>query len=85
MIFQITLKIEDMRCGMCEAHICDVIRKTIPDATKVTASRNGKEATFLTKEKIDRELLQSAIDATGYTCSGIVSDIYEKKGWLGWK
>ena len=33
------LTVEGMVCGMCEAHICDVIRKTVPGAKKVSAAR----------------------------------------------
>ena len=39
---QITLHIEGMMCGMCEAHICDTIRKAVPSAKKVSASRGKK-------------------------------------------
>ena len=41
-----TLMIEGMQCGMCEAHICDTIRKAVPDAAKVKAShrKNTKSA-----------------------------------------
>ena len=76
------LKIEGMMCGMCEAHICDVIRKTGPTAKKVSASRSKKEATFLSEQEIDSEKLKTAIDETGYTCNGISSEPYEKKGWF---
>ena len=77
---QVTLKIDGMMCGMCEAHICDTIRKTIPAAKKVAASRSKKEASFLTETAVDTNALKAAIDATGYTCLGIESAPYEKKG-----
>jgi copper chaperone CopZ len=76
------LKIEDMMCGMCEAHICDVIRKTVPEAKKVNASRNKKEASFLSDEEVDIDKLKAAIAETGYTCNDIDSKPYEKKGWF---
>ena len=74
------MKIDGMMCGMCEAHICDAIRKTVPSAKKVAASRSKKEASFLTDEAVDADRLKAAIDATGYTCLGIESAPYEKKG-----
>ncbi len=77
------LTIDGMMCGMCEAHICDTIRKAVPSAKKVSASRSKKEATFLTEEAVDRDSLKAAIDATGYTCLGIESAPYEKKGLFG--
>ncbi len=77
-----TLKIEGMMCGMCEAHVADAIRKAVPSAKKVSASRGKREATFLTEEPVDTDALKAAIDATGYTCLGVESAPYEKKGWF---
>ena len=80
-----TLTIEGMMCGMCEAHVCDAIRKAIPSAKKVTASRRKGEAYFLTEDEVDAEQLKAAIDSTGYTCLGMNSVSYEKKGLFGRK
>ena len=66
-----TLKIEGMSCGMCEAHICGVIRRTLPHAKKVTASHRRGEASFLTVGPVDAEKLKEAIAATGYTCLSV--------------
>ena len=82
-MFKTTIKIDGMMCGMCEAHICDAIRKVVPQAKKVSASRNKKEASFLTQDPVDKDMLTAAIDATGYTCLGIESLPYEKKGLFG--
>ena len=79
------LKIDGMMCGMCEAHVADAIRKAVPAAKKVTASRRKGEASFLTEEAVDTAALKAAIDATGYTCRGRESTPYEKKGWFGWR
>ena len=78
-----TMKIDGMMCGMCEAHICDAIRKAHPEAKKVAASRSKKEATFLTESMVDPDALKAMINATGYTCIGIESAPYEKKGLFG--
>ena len=79
------LKIDGMMCGMCEAHVADAIRKAVPAAKKVTASRSKGEASFLTEEAVDTAGLKAAIDATGYTCRGLESVPYEKKGGFGWR
>ncbi len=79
-----TMKIEGMMCGMCEAYVCDAIRKAVPEAKKVTASKNKKEASFLTDEAVDTNSLKAAVDATGYTCLDIEMTPYEKKGLFGW-
>ena len=79
------MKIDGMTCGMCEGHVCDAIRKAVPSAKKVTASRSKKEASFLTEGAVNNDSLKAAIDATGYTCLGIESAPYEKKGLFGRK
>lgn len=82
---RILLKIDGMMCAMCEAHICETIRKAVPAAKKVAASRGKKEASFLTEEAVDLDALKAAVDATGYTCMDIRSEPCEKKGWFGRK
>ena len=64
-MIQTILKIDGMMCSMCEAHICDAIRKAVPAAKKVAASKSKKEASFLTEEAVDLDGLKAAIDATG--------------------
>ena len=79
-MIQTTLQIDGMMCGMCEAHICDAIRKAVPSAKKVTASRTKKQASFLTESAVDTDALKAAIDATGYACLSVQSQPYVKKG-----
>ena len=79
------LKIDGMMCGMCEAHICDTIRKVVPAAKKVSASHGQGKASFLTEAPADTAALQAAIDATGYTCLSVESTEAERKGLFGWK
>ena len=81
----VILKIDGMMCGMCEAHICDAIRKAVPDAKKVSASRSKKEASFLTQTPVNAEQIKKAIDETGYTCLGVTSAPYQKTGVFGRK
>ena len=78
-----TVKIDGMMCAMCEAHICETIRKAVPDAKKVSASHTRGEACFLTEEAVEESRLKNAIAATGYTCTGVRSEPFEKKGWFG--
>ena len=80
-----TLKIDGMMCSMCEAHICDVIRKAVPGAKKVSASHTKGEASFLSETAVDESLLKDAIAAMGYTCLGVESAPYEKKSWFSRK
>ena len=77
---KITVKIDGMMCGMCEAHICDTIRKVYPHAKKVSASRKAGEATFLYDEEIDKDALTKAIAETGYTAGALTAEDYKKHG-----
>ena len=77
-----TLKIEGMMCSMCEAHINDVIRKAVPGAKKVSSSHTKGEASFLSEVAVDEKLLKNAVDATGYTCTSVVSEPYVRMGWF---
>ncbi|MBQ2643277.1 MAG: ATPase P [Eubacterium sp.] len=60
------LEIDGMMCGMCEAHMNDVIRKTIPDAKKVKSSHKKNMSRFVTEEKPDIDKLKKAVDEIGY-------------------
>jgi copper chaperone CopZ len=77
---KITVRIDGMMCGMCEAHICDTIRHAFPDAKKVKASRTAGEATFLSEIAIDEAALKKAINETGYTVISVLSEEYKKRG-----
>ena len=78
-----TVKIDGMMCGMCEAHICDTIRRAFPGAKKVSASRKNGEATFLSESAIDEELLKKSINDTGYTFVSFSWEEYKKRGLFG--
>lgn len=80
---KITVKIDGMMCGMCEAHICDTIRRAFPGAKKVSASRKSGEATFLSDGVPDGESLKKAITDTGYTFVSVSSEEYKKRGLFG--
>lgn len=75
-----TVNVDGMACGMCEAHVCDAIRKVVPEAKKLSASHGKKIASFVTDGEIDENAVREAIDATGYRCLSIETAPYEKKG-----
>ncbi len=80
---QTTIHIEGMSCGMCEAHIADVIRKGFPEAKKVSASHKKNIATFITEKEVNPDMLEKAIEDTGYHYKGYETQTYEKKGLFG--
>ncbi len=76
---KITLDIEGMACGMCEAHVNDAIRKAF-SVKKVSSSFHTKKTEILAETNIREEELRRVVDATGYTVTGIHTEPYEKKG-----
>lgn len=77
---KITLQIEGMACGMCEAHVNDAIRKTFP-VKKVTSSHSKGQTEILAESQLDEELLKKAVQSGGYAVTGITVEAYEKKGF----
>ncbi len=80
---KVTLKIDGMACGMCEAHMNDTVRKVLPDAKKVKSSYKKGETEFLYEGDFDRELLTDAVRNTGYECTDVLIEHYRKKGLFG--
>ena len=65
-----TVKISGMMCGMCEAHICDVIRARFA-VRKVTASHSKGQAVILSENGLDEAALRQAIAETGYEVTAV--------------
>lgn len=74
-----TLTIDGMRCGMCEAHVCDVIRRNF-NVKKVTASHIKNQAVVISDTPLDADQLKKAVSDEGYRVSGITVEEYVKKG-----
>lgn len=51
-MWKITLKVDGMQCGMCEAHVNDAVRKAFP-VKKVTSSHARGETVILTDQALD--------------------------------
>ena len=62
-----TLGIEGMMCGMCEAHMNDLIRK------------NFKVKKVISEELLDKNKLKKVIEETGYTLTSVNVEEYKKK------
>ncbi|MCR5195246.1 MAG: cation transporter [Pseudobutyrivibrio sp.] len=78
-MYKTMLKIDGMMCGMCEAHVNDVIRKKVPEAKKVKSSYTKGEASFISEEIPDENMLVAAVGETGYSVEWMKSEPYEKK------
>ncbi len=78
-MFKITLGIEGMACGMCEAHINDAIRNAFK-VKKVTSSRAKKQTVIISPRELSGQELKDTIRNAGYEVVSISSEPYEKKG-----
>ena len=78
---KIILGIDGMKCGMCESHVNDAVRKAF-QVDKVSSSHSKGETTLITDSPVDEARLKAAINATGYEVKGITSEPYEKKKGL---
>ena len=79
-MYKTTLKIDGMMCGMCEAHINDVIRKNVKDAKKVSSSHTKGISTFESETLPDEDVLRNAIANTGYELKDVsVEEVQKKK------
>lgn len=81
-MIQTTLKIDGMMCGMCEAHMNDVVRKNC-QIKKVTSSANDGETVVISENELDIPWLKKEIKAIGYELVSYESKPYEKKGLFG--
>ena len=80
-MYKVSMKINGMMCGMCEAHVNDVIRKNVSDAKKVSSSYIKGESTFLCDCIPDADQLKETIRQTGYDVREVRWEEYEKKKW----
>ncbi|MCD8285995.1 MAG: cation transporter [Clostridia bacterium] len=78
-MYRITLKIDGMHCGMCEAHVNDMVRDAA-DVKKVTSSHTKGETVILSETAPDTEAIAAAIQAQGYRVLSSETEEYEKKG-----
>ncbi len=78
-MIQTTVGIDGMQCGMCEAHVNDMIRAAFP-VKKVSTSHKKGQAVILSEEEIPEEALKEAVKKIGYEVTSVSSAPYQKKG-----
>jgi len=79
---EVTLKIDGMRCSMCEAHVADLLRK-VAGVKKATASVHKGEAVAICDDSVSLEALSAAVSKDGYKVLSNAEKPYEKKGLFG--
>lgn len=80
-MLRMTLQIDGMQCGMCEAHLNDAVRRACR-AKKVTSSHKNGTCVILTEEDIPDDVLKKAISGTGYALLSVLREPYCKKGFF---
>mgnify|MGYP003291140279 FL=1 len=83
-MYEIILKVDGMKCGMCEAHVNDAVRDNF-NVKKVKSSHSKGQTVILTEEDMDEKKLSNIISATGYIVTEVQKKPYEKKGLFGRK
>lgn len=78
-MYQITLGIDGMMCGMCESHINDAVRNAFP-VKKVSSSHGKGQTVILSETEISEAELRPVIAKTGYELTSYACAPYEKKG-----
>ena len=79
-MLKVTMEIDGMSCGMCEAHINDAIRKVF-SVKKVTSSHRKGITELLIQDAVDTQLLKHAVEEFGYKVLDIRCEPYERQGF----
>ena len=79
---KITVRVEGMACGMCEAHINEAVGNAFP-VKKVTSSHTKKQTVILAEADIPEQELKNVVAKAGYDAVSVSSEPYEKKGLFG--
>ena len=67
---KLTVSVDGMMCGMCEAHVNDAIRKNFK-IRKVKSSHRKGQTVILTETDISDDALEAALAPTGYRVCGV--------------
>lgn len=74
-----TLTVDGMKCGMCESHVNDCVRRAAP-IKKVTSSHSKGITEIICEDNTDIQAIKNAIAAQGYYVTGEKSEPYVKRG-----
>ncbi len=82
-MYKTIAKVDGMRCGMCESHVNDVVRRNF-DVKKVNASHAKGEVVIVSEQPVDEQKLRFAVGEQGYAVGTVTSEEYNQKGLFGW-
>ena len=79
---KITVGVDGMQCGMCEAHVNDAVRRAFP-VKKVSSSHTKGQTVILSEQPIGEQALRDVLGQSGYEVTSFSSEPYEKRGLFG--
>ena len=82
-MYKTIAKVDGMRCGMCESHVNDVVRRNF-DVKRVNASHARGEVVIVSEQPVDEQKLRFAVGEQGYVVGTVTSEEYKQKGLFGW-
>ena len=80
-MIETTIKIEGLKCPMCEKHVNETIKGGF-DVKKVNTSHVSGQAVIVSKKSIDKDALEKAINALEFKVIEITEREMEKKGFF---
>lgn len=83
-MIEITIEVEGMKCGMCESHVNDTVRR-VTGVKKVNSSHAKNKTVVIAEDSVNPEEIVKAIAAQGYNVGRTESKPYEKRGLFGRK
>lgn len=78
-MLKVIFEVEGMRCGMCETHVNDVVRR-VEGIKKVTSSHAKGRTEVIAEDGADIERIKEAIEKQGYGVGKIETEPYERRG-----
>lgn len=77
-MYQTIVGIDGMACTMCEAHVCEAVKKAFP-VKKARASHRRGQLELLTDLPVAEPALRAALAPTGYDVTSFDCKPFEKK------
>ncbi len=78
-LVEYTLKIDGMKCGMCESHVNDVIRR-VNGVKKVISSHTKGNSVVIMEKDTSKEDIKAAVNKEGYKVLSEDEKPYVKRG-----
>ena len=83
-MYQTTVGVDGMMCGMCESHVNDAIRANF-NVKKVSSSHSKNRCEIVSENGINAKKAAEVLGALGYKMTGASEEEYKKKGFLFFK